>query len=154
MFPKPARSLEKYLPLFNKLKRKVVLDYGSGNLRNSVYLYRKGYEVFAVDLPHRIKLNSIPRLTCIWPEDLHTMQTKVNLVICTFVLNLVSPDNRPNLIASMARKMNAGGFLLIETKGLSLHQIDRLILPNEFIRIHNHEGRYTVIALYQRGNTQ
>jgi len=149
MFPKPARSLIKYFPLFEKQKKKVVLDYGSGNLRNSLFLHRRGYDVYAVDLPYRIKFNSLPRLKFIWPEDLQTLNKKINLAICTFVLNLIDASQRSEAIKKIARQMTPGGYLLIETKGFLLTEIDRLVIPRGFIRVHSQGGRYTVIALYQ-----
>lgn len=149
MFPKPARSLVRYLPLFEKQKKKVALDFGSGNLRNSLFLHRRGYEVFAVDLPYRIKFNTLPRLKFIWPEDLQTMDLKINLALCTFVLNLLDPPERSEAIKKIARNMVPGGYLLIETKGLSVAELDKLVIPKGFIKVHGHHGRYTVIGLYQ-----
>ncbi|MHB9095136.1 MAG: class I SAM-dependent methyltransferase [Eubacteriales bacterium] len=149
MFTRPAYSLEKYLPLFDRLPRKVVLDYGSGNLRNSLFLHRRGYEVFAVDLPHKTRCKSLPRLTCVFPEDLLSINTKIGVTLCTFVLNQIPDSERIKVFETVAKKMVRGGYLLIETKGFSLFELDTLVIPRGFIRIHYQNGRYTLIALYQ-----
>ncbi len=149
MTAKPARSLEKYLPLFEHEQKNTVLDYGSGNLRNSLYLYDRGYTVFAVDLPHRAKLNSIPRLICLMPEELRFLNIKIDIALCTFVLNLISASERSELMRVIAGKIKPGGYLLIETKGLSQFELDMLTIPRGFMRIDARDGRYTLIALYQ-----
>lgn len=149
MTAKPADSVKKYLPLFEKQKKKVVLDYGSGNLRNAMFFHRKGYQVFAVDLPHKIKYKPLPRLTCILPDDLACLDLKIDVVVCTFVLNLISSAERVKIFKAVAPKMTPGGYLLLEAKGLSLLELDSLVLPRGFIRISSQMGRYTRIALYQ-----
>lgn len=150
MLARPARSLEKFVPLFDKHKSKVVLDYGSGNLRNSIYLHRRGYSVYAVDLPHRTQIKSLPSLSCILPEEVAHLQQKIDVTLCTFVLNLIPPIERNLFIKLIAEKMSPGGFFLIETKGFTLSELDAMVLPKGFLRVYNDKGRYTVIALYQK----
>ncbi|PKM82663.1 MAG: hypothetical protein CVU89_03960 [Firmicutes bacterium HGW-Firmicutes-14] len=145
----PAGSLRKYIGLFDKQNKKVALDYGSGNLRNAVFLHRKGYEVYAVDLPHKIKIRSLPKLSCILPCELRDLNIRADIVICTFVLNLISGEERKEVLDLIAEKIVPGGYLLIETKGFSLLQLDQMIIPRGFVRVHNHRGRYTVIVLYR-----
>lgn len=150
MIVNPARSLEKFIPLFDRQKSKVVLDYGSGNLRNSIYLHRKGYRVYAVDLPHRTQLKSIPRLRCILPEEVAGLKHNIDITLCTFVLNLIPVSERNRFIKLIAEKMSPGGFFLIETKGLILSELDAMVIPKGFLRIYNDKGRYTIIVLYQK----
>lgn len=149
MISEPAKSLKKYEPLFDKQPQKVVLDFGSGNLRNSIFLHRKGYEVFAVDLPQRMKMRSIPRLTCILPEEILSLPCKINLTLCTFVLNLISQEERNKFLNLISQKMSDGGFFLVETKGFSLSSLDSMVIPKGFVRVHHEKGRYTIIVLYQ-----
>ena len=150
MLVRPARSLERFIPLFDKHKSKIVLDYGSGNLRNSIYLHRKGYSVYAVDLPHRTQIKSLPSLSCILPEDVAHLTQNIDITLCTFVLNLIPSDERDLFIKLIAEKMSPDGFFLIETKGFNLTELDAMVLPKGFIRVYNDKGRYTVIALYQK----
>lgn len=150
MLVKPARCIEKFLPLFESKKSKVVLDYGSGNLRNSIYLHRKGYSVYAVDLPHRTQIKSIPSLSCILPEEVANLEQNIDVTLCTFVLNLIPAAERNMFIKLIAEKMSHGGFFLIETKGFTLTQLDTMVIPKGFLRIYNDKGRYTVIALYKK----
>jgi len=145
----PANSLKKYLPLFEKQKSKVVLDYGSGNLRNAIFLHRRGYRVYAVDFPNRTKIHALPRLTCVLPEELPDVDVNADIALCTFVLNLIDAPNRIPVLETIAAKMVKGGYLLIETKGFTLIELDQLIIPRGFIRIHSQYGRYTQIALYR-----
>ena len=149
MVTRPANSLEKYLPVFDRLPKKVVLDYGSGNLRNSMFLHRMGYDVYAVDLPQKTRFKPLPRLTCIFPEDLSQLNFKFDIALCTFVLNLISTSERVWVFETLADKMSPGGYLLIETKGLTLLELDTLIIPRGFIRVHDLRGRYTLVALYK-----
>ncbi len=146
---RPARSLEKYMPLFDRQEKKTVLDYGSGNLRNSLYLNNRGYKVYAVDLPNRIKLNSVPGLICLWPEELKKLKLKTAIVLCTFVLNLITDYERCEVMEVIAEKIMPGGYFLIETKGLSQFELDMMTIPRGFMRIDRQAGRYTHIALYQ-----
>lgn len=150
MLVKPARSLEKFIPLFDCQKGKVVLDYGSGNLRNSIYLHRRGYNVYAVDLPHRTRITGLPSLRCILPEEVANLKQNIDITLCTFVLNLIPAAERNLFIKLIAEKMSPGGFFLIETKGFTLSEIDAITIPKGFLRIYNDKGRYTVIALYQK----
>ncbi|MDT3699739.1 MAG: class I SAM-dependent methyltransferase [Thermincola sp.] len=145
----PAGSLVKYLPLFQKQTGKVALDFGSGNLRNSIFLHRLGYEVYAVDHPYNVRFHPLPNLKCITPRDVRNLCCKIDLALCTFVLNLISPQQRILIFDSIASKMKNGGFLLVETKKLSLLDLDALAIPRGFARVHNQRGRYTHIVLYQ-----
>lgn len=150
MLVKPARSLQKYIPLFDQKKsNKVVLDFGSGNLRNSLFLHRRGYEVYAVDLPQKIKIRCIPKLTCILPEEIKSLKPKIDLTICTFVLNLINETERNRFFNAISERMRPGGFFLVETKGFSLAKLDSMIIPKGFVRVHSDNGRYTIIVLYQ-----
>lgn len=149
MLAKPVHSLKKYVPLFERNKGKVVLDFGSGNLRNSLYLHRKGYEVYAVDLPQKMKINCLPRLTCMLPEEITCLKSKIDVTICTFVFNIISESERNRFLTTIADKMSPGGFFLLETKGFSLARLDSMIIPKGFVRVHYERGRYTIIVLYQ-----
>lgn len=145
----PAGSLLTYLPLFQKQMGKVALDFGSGNLRNSVFLHRLGYEVFAVDLPHKMRFHPMPNFKCITPEELDDLRCRIDLALCTFVLNLITHQQRTAILDTIAPKMKIGGYLLIETKGLSLFELDALMVPRGFARVDSKSGRYTKIVLYQ-----
>ena len=154
MIVQPARSLVKYLPLFQRQTGKVALDFGSGNLRNSIFLHRLGYEVYAVDLPHNVKFHPMPKLNCITPGELRDLYCKIDLALCTFVLNLISPQQRIYILDTIASKMKKGGYLLIETKKLSLFDLDALTIPRGFASVHHQTGRYTHIVLYQYTDSQ
>lgn len=145
----PAKSLEIFCSLFDKIERKVVLDYGSGNLRNSLYLQQRGYEVYAVDLPRQLAVNRSPCLNFMLPEELPNHQIEAGLALCTFVLNLIPETMRISVLANIAQNMSPGGYFLLETAGLSLVQLDQLVVPRGFFRIHHHLGRYTVVVLYK-----
>lgn len=148
MILKPAGSLEKYLPLFIKQQRKTALDYGSGNLRNSLYLCENGFEVVAVDRPGQKKI-VVPGLTFISPEELQSLKINVNIALCTFVLSLLTGGMRALVFDRLAEKTAPEGYLLIETKGLALPELDLLAVPRGFARVDTRTGRYTLIALYQ-----
>ncbi len=145
----PAHSLQKYLPLFDRQQRKVVIDYGAGNLRNSHYLQQRGYQVFAIDLRPGKKLPARPGLTCLRPENLQTLNLSADLAICTFVFNLIAVTERVTVLRRIAGNMVRNGYLLIETKGHSLPELDLLVIPRGFARLHTGRGRYTLIVLYQ-----
>ena len=149
MMAAPANSLLIYCSLFDKLERKVVLDYGSGNLRNSLYMQKRGYEVYAVDLPQRLGMNFSPNLHHILPEELPKLKIEAGIALCTFVLNLIPETMRVSVLSTIAANMSWGGYFLLETAGLSLSQLDQLVVPRGFFRVHQQWGRYTVIGLYK-----
>jgi len=145
----PANSVQTYLPLFDKQKKRVVLDYGSGNLRNSLYLHTRGFEVIAVDLPGKTQCSSVPGITLVSPDELKTTNLYIDVTLCTFVLNLIDVTKRVSVFETIAKNTMRGGYLLIETKDLTLREMDSLALLQGFARIHNDNGRFTQIVLYQ-----
>ncbi len=149
MVTAPANSLSKYLPLFERLKKKTVLDYGSGNLRNAIYLHRRGYRVYAVDLPDRIKTKTLPKLSFLFADELKNLSLDADIALCTFVLNLIDAHKRIEVMDTIAVNMARGGYFLVETRDLTLRDLDLLTVPRGFVRIHDQRGRYTVIALYR-----
>jgi len=149
MLINPAGSITKFLPLFEREEKKTVIDYGSGNLRNSIYLHRRGYKVYAVDLPSRVRMKPLPNLTCVFPEELKRLNLTADVVLCTFVLNQMNAKERDTFVRIISRKLCPGGYLLVETKGFLLNELDMMFIPKGFTRIHNQKGRYTVIVLYK-----
>jgi len=149
MLTAPASSLSRYLPLFERLQKKTVLDYGSGNLRNAIYLHRRGYRVYAVDLPGRIKSKTLPRLSLLFADELKDLSLDANIALCTFVLNLIDSNKRIEVMDTIAANMASGGYFLVETRDFTLRDLDLLIVPRGFARVHDQRGRYTVIALYK-----
>ncbi|WP_418790044.1 class I SAM-dependent methyltransferase [Phosphitispora sp. TUW77] len=149
MVTAPANSLSRYLPLFEKLQKKTVLDYGSGNLRNAIYLHGRGYRVYAVDLPDRIKDITLPRLSFLFVDELKDFSLDVDIALCTFVLNLIDSDKRTEVMDTIAANMARGGYFLVETREFTIKELDLLIVPKGFVRVHEQRGRYTIIALYR-----
>lgn len=45
----PSLYVKKLLPFLQKKKIKTILDFGCGNGRNSFFLKKKGFDVFAID---------------------------------------------------------------------------------------------------------
>ena len=58
-----AESVRRYSRFFKTQHAMDVLDYGTGTMRNAVYLAQEGFSVYAADLPEQVeKLRGCPAL--------------------------------------------------------------------------------------------
>lgn len=173
-----AGSIRKYLPFFKKRKAFKVLDYGAGTLRNTKYLSNHGFNVFAADLPEKLSqvkqwaLDTLPA-SLLEVDALHESRLNVDLVISTFVLNII-PDlkERHTYLKNISLNLRPGGYLLLEVKcrerlkhttcqnsslanclhcdkSFSLEELDQLTAAFGFRRLGFFYGRYSLGVLYK-----
>ncbi|MBU5612957.1 class I SAM-dependent methyltransferase [Geomonas azotofigens] len=117
---RPASSVIRYTRFFRLAKVRRVLDYGAGLLRNALYLTDEGFQVFAADVPGQVKaLAAHPeagRLAgLLTVGGLAQAGLGVDLVVCTFVFNILATRNlKKQYLENVVANLRRGGYLLIE----------------------------------------
>lgn len=129
---------------------KSVLDYGAGNLRNTIYLQKLGFMVFVVETPDHIQKikgmiekNDISKV--LMSNEIGNYKLGVDLVLCNFVLNYVDDEvERMTIIQNAYQNLKLGGFFLLEVKerrrpqsnkGFVIEELDNWIVPVGFEKI-------------------
>lgn len=175
-----AESVRRYAPFFKKQQVVDVLDYGTGTMRNAVYMARNGFRVYAADLPEQIdKLRSCPVAACarrlLKTDELVQEQLNVDLVLSTYVFNIImSHEERHRYLETAVANLRPGGYLLIEVrcpnvaaecgsacndyfacaecaKTLTHGELDALMAPHGLKRICHYYRNHSVAAMYQMG---
>lgn len=173
-----AESVRRYEPFFKKQQVMKVLDYGTGNMRNAVYLAANGFQVYAADLPEQIeKLMSCPAASCarrlLKTDELAHERLNADLVLSTYVFNIImSQEDRHKYLATAAANLRPGGYLLIEVrcrntqsecgenckeyfscaecaKTLTHEELDLLLKPYGLQRTCHYYTKHAVAAMYQ-----
>lgn len=173
-----AKSVVRYLPFFKTRGHFNVLDYGSGNLRNSEFLSNEGFNVYAADLPEqvtRVRSNkAVDKIAGLLETDiLHKSRLNVDVVLSTFVINIISnEEERKRYLDNVVLNLRPEGYLLIEVKcrerlkikcnctgfpkcktcehSYSREELDQLLEPYGFGRVGHYFGRYSIGALYKK----
>ncbi len=168
-----ARSVVEYLPFFKRSGSLNVLDYGSGNLRNSIFMSEEGFKVYAADLPEQLtkirNSKAVGKIAGLLETGiLHKSKLNVDLVISTFVLNIISNQKeREKYLDNVVLNLRPGGYLLIEVKcrekgrccataarckncdkSYSREELDQFVKSYGFSRVGHYFGRYSIGALY------
>jgi SAM-dependent methyltransferase len=173
----PAVSVVQYGPFFAEEEAWHVLDYGTGMLRNAVYLTDRGFRVYAADLPaHLEKLagrEELSRLEGVLSTDeLPHAGLNVDLVISTYVFNILRSREERNLyLANAAANLRPGGYFLMEVacprnglpcgsecprhfrddccaKALTHEELDAFLEPYGFRRVRHEYRNWAVSAVY------
>ncbi|MGI6036990.1 MAG: class I SAM-dependent methyltransferase [Limnochordia bacterium] len=120
---KPSPGVALWAPFFHQLKIKRVLDLGAGNLRNSLYLRQLGYRVLAADLPGQLaKLTLPPGLDGLVTLGLlDQSRLQVDLILCTYVFNILTSPQRKALLRQVSSNLKPGGFLFLELRRKGPH---------------------------------
>jgi tellurite methyltransferase len=176
---KAAISVERYSRFFRQRQVASVLDYGTGTLRNALYLIDQGYRVYAADLPEQVKaLRSHPevhRLAGLLDvRELERSRLGVDLVLSTYVFNIiVQKEKRRRYLDNVAANLKPGGFFLMEVcarhdengcnsactyfkcdscaRTYTHLQLDRLLNPYGFERLCHYYNNLSVAAIYRSG---
>jgi len=173
-----AESVRRYSQFFKARQAMDVLDYGTGSMRNAVYLSRKGFNVYAADLPEQVeKLRNCPALIHIErllaADELSKSNLNVDLVLSTYVFNIImNSDERLSYLANAVANLKPGGYLLMEvrcrqphekcntvckdyfsceecSKTLTHEELDGLLNPHGLRRISHYYRSHAVAAIYQ-----
>jgi tellurite methyltransferase len=169
----PASSVVRYSRFFSSNQINTVLDYGTGTLRNALYLVQQGFTVYAADLPEQVKaLRSHPAVNqlagLLKVGELKQSRLGVDLIVSTYVFNIiVRKSQRQRYLDNVVANLRAGGYLLIEVscrrdltlehyfhcddglKTYTHHELDRLLAPYGFERICHYYSSHAVAILYQ-----
>ncbi|HJV66121.1 MAG TPA: class I SAM-dependent methyltransferase [Geomonas sp.] len=158
-----------------------VLDYGAGTLRNSAYLAKEGFRVYAADIPSQVerilRMADCLRLAGVLADDqLPDSNLGVDLVLSSYVLNII-PDGseKSQYLENIVLNLRPEGYLLIEVrcrpefdhctnccseghrcprciKTYSHQELDDMLTPYGFIRISHYYRLHALAVLYQRRN--
>ena len=174
-----AESIRRYSTFFRKSLATSVLDYGTGNMRNALYMANQGFKVFAADLPDQInKLRGGPGLIHIErlldTGELSDSKLNVDLVLSTYVFNIIMESSqRYEYLANVVANLKTDGYLLMEvrcrkphdrcdttcmdyfscaecSKTLTHLELDILLNPHGLKRISHYYRSHAVSAIYQK----
>lgn len=173
-----AGSVKRYEPFFRHRRTGSVLDYGAGKLRNSLFLARSGYRVYAADLPEQVarirrRSDVAPLAGVLETGDLPRLPHRVDLVLSTYVFNIIpGSDERRRYLENAARVLRPGGYLLMEVtckrsepgcgecpsfarcgvcpRTFSVDELDATVTPHGFRRVCHYYRRQALAAVYQR----
>ncbi|MGB9079714.1 MAG: methyltransferase domain-containing protein [Desulfuromonadaceae bacterium] len=174
-----AESIRRYSPFFMKRHATSVLDYGTGTMRNALFMASQGFKVFAADLPEQIdKLRGCPALSHIerllTSEELPDSQLNVDLVLSTYVFNIIMESRlRHEYLNNAVVNLKPGGYLLMEvrcrkphercdatcndyfsctecSKTLTHEELDALLGPHGLKRISHYYRSHAMSAIYQK----
>lgn len=173
-----AESVRRYNRFFKTQHAMDVLDYGTGTMRNAVYLAQEGFSVYAADLPEQVEklrgcpaLRHVERLLAI--DELPQSNLNVDLVLSTYVFNIImNSAERHAYLDNTVANLKSGGYLLMEvrcrkphelcdttckdffscaecSKTLTHEELDGLLNPHGLRRISHYYRSHAVAAIYQ-----
>lgn len=173
-----AESVRRYSRFLKTQRAMDVLDYGTGTMRNAVYLAREGFSVFAADLPEQVeRLRTCPALMhverLLATDELPQSNLNVDVVLSTYVFNIImSSAGRHAYLENAVANLKPGGYLLMEvrcrkpdercdtscrdyfscaecSKTLTHQELDQLLNPHGLRRISHYYRSHAVAAMYQ-----
>lgn len=117
-----AESVRRYSRFFKQQNAMNVLDYGTGNMRNAIYLSKMGFRVFAADIPEQVKklincpaASQVERLIC--TDELCQSSLCMDLVLSTYVFNIIIGNSeRYDYLKTAVANLKQGGYLLMEVR--------------------------------------
>lgn len=174
-----AESVRRYNTFFKKNQAMSVLDYGTGNMRNALFLASQGYTVFAADLPVQVaRLRERPGSSMVErlleTDELAAAPLAVDLVLSTYVFNIImDSDQRSAYLANAVANLKPGGYLLMEvrcrrpheqcdtscaeyfscaecSKTLTHEELDSMLNPHGLRRISHYYRSHAVSVIYQK----
>jgi len=173
-----AESVRRYSRFLKTQQAMDVLDYGTGSMRNAVYLAQQGFTVYAADLPEQVeKLRNCPALVHVERllaiDELPRSNLNVDLVLSTYVFNIIMDNaGRHAYLDNAVANLKPGGYLLMEVRCRTLHErcdttckdffacgecskalshveLDALLTPHGLRRISHYYRSHAVAAVYQ-----
>lgn len=173
-----AESVRRYSRFFKTQHAMDVLDYGTGSMRNAVYLAQEGFSVYAADLPEQVKkLRNCPALMhverLLATDELPQSNLNVDLVLSTYVFNIImNSAERHTYLKNAVSNLKPNGYLLMEvrcrkphercdtacadffscaecSKTLTHEELDALLTPHGLRRISHYYRSHAVAAIYQ-----
>jgi len=168
MLSQPCKSIVDLTKFFKDNQVVKILDYGAGKLRNSIYLLKKGFEVYACDtesqirkINYLIKANSLPYL--IDESKLMSYKLNVDLVVSNYVLNIIDGDSEKlKYIRNTYFSLKQRGYFLLEVRrrtektpnncfqAFTKEEVNDFILNYNFEKIDDYSSNRSIIFLYQK----
>ena len=177
--PQTVVSIRRYARFFRQSGATRVLDYGTGTMRNALYLAEQGFTVFAADLPEQvatlIPCPAVQRLAGLLDtEQLCLSRLNVDLVVSTYVFNIIPEyEEQRRYLANAVQNLRPGGYLLMEVrcpregsvcgagcshyfkcpncaKSYTHTELDLLLNPFGLRRISHYYRRTAVAAIYTK----
>jgi len=173
-----AESVRRYSRFFKTQDAMDVLDYGTGTMRNALYLAKEGFSVYAADLPEQVErlrgcpaLQHIERLLA--TDELPQSNLNVDVVLSTYVFNIIMESTeRHAYLKNAVANLKPGGYLLMEvrcrkpqercdttcddyfacaecSKTLTHQELDVLLTPHGLRRISHYYRSHAMAAVYQ-----
>ena len=94
----------------------VVLDYGSGKLRNSRYLHNQGMVVDTLDTLEQISSYQDEFIRNLYSTDDHVTE-KYDYILCSFVLNVIpDAETRKMVVGHIKELLTDDGFAYVEVR--------------------------------------
>jgi len=173
-----AESVRRYSRFFKTQDAMDVLDYGTGTMRNALYLAKEGFSVYAADLPEQVaRLRGCPALQHIErllvTDELAQSNLNVDVVLSTYVFNIIMESTeRHAYLKNAVANLKPGGYLLMEvrcrkpqercdttcddyfacaecSKTLTHQELDVLLTPHGLRRISHYYRSHAMAAVYQ-----
>lgn len=174
-----AESVKRYSTFFKTKKAVNILDYGTGTMRNALFLAKQGFTVFAADLPEQVeKLSNCPAMLhvekLLAADELSRSRLNVDVVLSTYVFNIImNSTERHTYLQNAVANLKPGGYLLMEVRCRSLQErcdttscsdffsceecsktlthteLDALLMPHGLRRISHYYRSHAMAAVYQ-----
>jgi hypothetical protein len=114
-----------------------ILDLGAGNLRNSLYLADLGFSLWAADLPAQLaRLGAnLPPVPLLDTRLLQRTRLNMDLVLCTYVINILPPKEQSSLLALARRNLKRGGYLCLEVRRKNNSASLNALTPSELAAV-------------------
>jgi cyclopropane fatty-acyl-phospholipid synthase-like methyltransferase len=174
-----AESVRRYSAFFRIRQATKVLDYGTGTMRNALFMANQGFTVFAADIPEQIaRLRGCPAVAhverLLATDELTDSRLNVDVVLSTYVFNIIMESGaRDTYLHNAALNLKPGGYLLMEvrcrkpqvqcdttcadyfscgecSKTLTHEELDHLLNPHGLRRISHYYRSHAVSAIYQK----
>jgi tellurite methyltransferase len=175
---KAANSVARYSRFFSRSHADTVLDYGTGTLRNALYLVEQGFTVYAADLPEQVNVlrghPAVHQLAGLLEVgELEQSRLGVDLVLSTYVFNIImQKEQRHRYLGNVVANLRPWGYLLMEVccrreemecgsarqhnlncddcgKTYSHYDLDRLLAPYGFGRVCHYYRHHAVAGIYR-----
>lgn len=174
-----AESVRRYSTFFRKRGTTNVLDYGTGTMRNALFMTNQGFRVFAVDVPEQVaRLRDCPAVALVErllaTDELPDLRLNVDLVLSTYVFNIIMESSgRHVYLQNAVTNLKPGGYMLMEvrcrnprercdttcgdyfscgecSKTLTHEELDMFLNPHGLLRISHYYRNHAVSAIYQK----
>jgi predicted TPR repeat methyltransferase len=112
----PSTVVESALEKSEDSSNKNALDLGCGELRNSIFLASNGYSVDAIDIKRPALLLRLNKRIRFKKRDISRLSLpseKYGLVVCTRVMQYLSPDDLEKILGQISKSLDSKGILCL-----------------------------------------